>query len=401
MRWSCLLAAALVVACAPAEAAPLAPVVARPVLVEPTPNAIAKHILVPTPTIAVAATAAAAPASTVVPTQLAPSAPAPTTAPTLLPTTAPAVAPTRTPVATPSPYDAPLLGPVIDKDYPDPSLLVASGAFYAFATNASGRNVQASISTDLVHWRELPDALPALPSWARPGFTWAPEVARIGDGYVMYFTARHSASGRQCIGAAIASTPAGPYRPRGDVPLVCEPELGGSIDPYPFLDADGTRYLVWKTDSNAIGTPTVIKTARMATDGLSFLTTPVALIANDLPWEGAVVEAPTLVRRGDTYVLFYSANDYAGAAYAVGVATASSLEGPWVKSPRPILASGDSRVGPGGESVATVGDDTWMLYHAWSASGAYRDMRVARIAWDGARPTVVPATMSSLARVTP
>lgn len=394
----------LVVACAPATVAPLAaPAFPQPLAIaEATSSAFARQILVPTPTLAIAATATAAPTDK----QLAPSlAPTPSTAPTLTfaPTLAPTVAPTIAPAPTPAatPYDPPFLGPVIAKDYPDPGLLIAAGAFYAFATNANGRNVQASVSTDLVHWRDLPDALPALPSWARPGFTWAPEVTQIGGTYVMYFTARHAPSGRQCIGAATAASPAGPYRPRGDVPLVCEPQFGGSIDPYPFVDSDGVRYLVWKTDSNAIGTPTVIKMGRLAADGLSFLTIPTALIANDLPWEGAVVEAPTLVRRGATYVLFYSANDYSGPAYAVGVATATSLAGPWVKSPRPILASADGRIGPGGETIGVIGDDTWMLYHAWSASGPYREMRIARVVWDGARPTVVPATVSSLARITP
>lgn len=421
MRWSCLLAAAFVVACSPASVVPAAvPGVVQPVVIaqqaasaQPTATALAKQILVPTPTLATAATAApsdpqlatgrtrsalpsVASPSTMVVTPAATIAP-----PTAATTPAPVATPTPAPIATPVPYDPPLLGPVIDKDYADPSLLIAGGAFYAFATNANGSNVQASVSTDLVHWRDLPDALPTLPAWSRPGFTWAPEVTRTGSAYVMYFTARHAPSGRQCIGAATAASPAGPYRPQGGVPLVCEPQFGGSIDPYPFVDSDGSRYLVWKTDSNAIGTPTVIKIARLAPDGLSFLSIPTALIANDLPWEGAVVEAPTLVKRGGAYVLFYSANDYAGAAYAVGVATASSLGGPWVKSPRPLLASADGRIGPGGQTLGVIGTDTWMLYHAWSPSGPYRDMRVAQIVWDGARPTVMPATMTSLARITP
>ena len=210
MRWSCLLAAVLVAACSPAGVAPLAaPAFPQPVVVaEPTSSAFARQILVPTPTLAPAASATPAPTEK----QL-----------------APAVAPAPARAATP--YDPPFLTPVIEKDYPDPGLLIAAGAFYAFATNANGRNVQASISTDLVHWRDLPDALPALPSWAQPGFTWAPEVTQAGSTYVMYFTARHAPSGRQCVGAATSSSPAGPFRPRGDVPLVCEPQFGGSIDP--------------------------------------------------------------------------------------------------------------------------------------------------------------------------
>ena len=34
-------------------------------------------------------------------------------------------------------------------------------------------------------------------------------------------------------------------------PLIYQLSLGGSIDPSPFVDADGAAYLVWKADANA------------------------------------------------------------------------------------------------------------------------------------------------------
>ena len=60
--------------------------------------------------------------------------------------------------------------------------------------------------------------------------------------------------------------------------------------------------------------------------------------------------APTLVKRGETYVLVYSANDYGGAAYAIGYATALSVTGPFTKGEEPLLTTDrDPRfVGPGG-----------------------------------------------------
>ena len=41
--------------------------------------------------------------------------------------------------------------------------------------------------------------------------TWAPEVLKTGNGFVLYFTARTGKSGRQCIGAATATDAAGPF----------------------------------------------------------------------------------------------------------------------------------------------------------------------------------------------
>jgi hypothetical protein len=66
--------------------------------------------------------------------------------------------------------------PVIRSDFPDPSVLQVGHTYYAYATNAFGKNVQVARSQDMVHWDLLPDAMPALPSWAQPGgsYVWAP-----------------------------------------------------------------------------------------------------------------------------------------------------------------------------------------------------------------------------------
>ena len=79
-----------------------------------------------------------------------------------------------------------------------------------------------------------------LGAWALPGKTWAPEVISVGDGYVMFYTAADQASGRQCIGRAAAAAPEGPFVDDAAVPFVCQPDLGGSIDPNPVRAPDGT-----------------------------------------------------------------------------------------------------------------------------------------------------------------
>ena len=73
----------------------------------------------------------------------------------------------------------------------------------------------------------------------RRGSTWAPSVLARDGGYVAYYTVRDTTSGHQCISAAVASSPAGPFRDDSWGPLVCQREHGGSIDPSPFVDADG------------------------------------------------------------------------------------------------------------------------------------------------------------------
>ena len=223
--------------------------------------------------------------------------------------------------AAPEPTLAPFL---VDQDFADPDLLEADGEYFAFATNTRGVNVQVATSDDLAEWSvSLEDALPKLPAWASTGRTWAPDVSALpGGGYVLYFTAAHTASDRQCIGAATSAVVTGPYVAVEGDPLVCPLDQGGSIDPAVFTDDDGTRYLVWKNDGNCCAMPTWIQLAPFSPDGSALAGAPTELFSQTEEWEGQLVEAPVLVKHDDRYVLFYSANDYGGEDYAVGVASA-------------------------------------------------------------------------------
>ena len=89
-------------------------------------------------------------------------------------------------------------------------------------------------------------------AWARGGLTWAPDVSQRADGrYLLYYTAHSIAINRQCIGAALASSPLGPFEPVGTGPLVCDAGDAGDIDPSSFVDTDGRRYLLYKNDEVA------------------------------------------------------------------------------------------------------------------------------------------------------
>jgi len=77
----------------------------------------------------------------------------------------------------------------------------------------------------------------------------------------------------------------------------------------------------------------------MSADGLRTAGAPRRLIRQDQYWEGDLVEAPTLVRRGDSYVLFYSASSYSGEQYATGYAVADRPEGPYRKADQPLLST--------------------------------------------------------------
>ena len=286
--------------------------------------------------------------------------------------------------------------PVIDQDFPDPDVLLVAGTYYAYATQRSdnSRNVQVATSTDLTAWRVMPnDVLPALPSWATSGRTWAPDVSAVGSGFVMYLTAWDADSGLQCIGVATSDTPLGPFEPATDKPLVCPERQGGAIDASSFEENDGSRWLLWKNDGNCCGKPTWIHLQRLSRDGLRIAGPATRLIREDQAWEGDLVEAPTLVRHDDEYVLFYSANSYGGEDYATGYAVADRLQGPYRKADDAFLTTdGTGVTGPGGQDVVvTPTGKSFVVVHGWDPAVVYRGMYVLPLTWRGGRPVVSAA----------
>ena len=284
--------------------------------------------------------------------------------------------------------------PVIDANFPDPDILLVDGVYHAYATNNDGDNVQHATSTDLETWTLLDDVAPVLGDWVgdcsfAPGgatdqCVWAPEVAEVEGGYALYYTARDELSGNQCIGVALSDSPDGPFVPVGDDPLVCPvaergvPEQGGAIDAATYTE-DGRLYLLWKADGNCCTLPAIIYIQELSADGTTFLSEPVELIRNDQPYEGAVVEAPTLVKIDGTYYLFYSANDFYGGNYRTAYATSTSLLGPYTKAETELLTTDrfDEGLvrGPGGQDVVVGPDgELAIVFHGWDPTYSYRAM---------------------------
>lgn len=273
-------------------------------------------------------------------------------------------------------------------DFPDPFVLVAGGGYFAFSTNSRGINVPVIASPDLSSWRDRGDALPVLPAWAEAGNTWSPSALARASGYALYYTVRERRSGRQAISVALADGPDGPYTDTRDGPLIFQPELGGSIDPSPFVDDDGQAYLLWKADSNALGRPATLWAQPLAADGAALLGAPTKLLTHDCRWERPLIEAPALVRTDDAYYLFYSGNWWASAGYAIGYAVADEILGPYrkVTTVRPWFGSDGEVAGPGGQEFFR--DTTGVLqmaFHGWQPGvvgypeGA-RSLRITQVA---------------------
>ena len=273
-------------------------------------------------------------------------------------------------------------------DFPDPYVLVAGTEHYAFATNATGGNIQVIHREADGAWTTAGDALGQFPPWAGAGHTWAPTVLPRLIGYVMYYTVREAATGRQCISRATSLGPGGPYVDTSTGPLVCGSRE--ALDPEAVVAADGTPVLLWKRER-----PAAIVAQPLTPDGLGLLGSEHELLRASQGWEDTNVEAPSMLVDGGGAWLFFSGGNWNGAKYATGVVHCAGALGPCDRSAAaPLLASHDRLAGPGGASVFRDSPGTFGLaFHAYVSPNvgypASRLLFAATIDLRSGHPTIV------------
>jgi arabinan endo-1,5-alpha-L-arabinosidase len=131
---------------------------------------------------------------------------------------------------------------------------------------------------------------------------------------------------------------------------------------------------------------TPIIASKLNPDG-SLAGDPVTIMANDLDWEGHLVEGPFLWKQDGRYWLFYAANDFTDPAYGIGVAVADHPFGPFEKQPEPLLKSSKNWSAPGHPSIAAgPGGVPHIFFHAFfPGTGGYnvfRALLTARLRFD-------------------
>jgi beta-xylosidase len=296
--------------------------------------------------------------------------------------------------------------PILAQNLPDPAIVKVDGGkaagYYMVGTAGSpGDRKRDAVFTiqqsgDLTGWKAVGAVFAPgrWPTWAKRDF-WAPEIHQVGNKFVVYYTARDH-SGRLSIGAAWAKDVRGPYTDLGR-PLIRDHRTG-VIDSNFFKDDKGRPYLVWKLDGNDVNKPTPIYVQRLSPDGMKLEGSRQKLITNDQKWEGPLVEAPWVVKRGEYYYMFYSGNMYNTDRYATGVARSRSPFGPYEKQPEPVLRSNGHWAGPGHGAIIQKDGKDFYVYHAWKADKIGdpnpRMVLMDQIDWDGGWPKIGDGTPS-------
>ncbi|RAV98231.1 glycoside hydrolase family 43 protein [Pseudochryseolinea flava] len=219
----------------------------------------------------------------------------------------------------------------------DPTIFPYDEKFYLYGTvEKSSRNgFQVYVSRDLKSW-ELSEkndgyALKKGDAFGRSGF-WAPQVFFHHGQFYMAYTANEQ------IAIAKSDSPLGPFTQTKKDSLSSTMK---QIDPFVFIDDDGTKYLyhVRLTNGNRI----FVSEMNDDLSGVKSETTKECVSGierwentQSVPWP--VTEGPTVIKQDGIYYMFYSANDFRNPDYAVGYATSKHPLGPWTKySGNPIL----------------------------------------------------------------
>lgn len=183
----------------------------------------------------------------------------------------------------------------------------------------------------------------------------------------------------------------------------------GAIDPHPFVDDNGDKYLFWKIET----TPSRICVMKMENwlkpdwNTATVLTCSLYYTIEDwksaqagktvemVPYEDAAIlnnEGPAVIKHNGKYYLTYSMNTYVDNSYQVGIAVADNIMGPYRKLTEEeggILLSGATAgsqeiSGTGHHSFVTVGEQNYIVYHRhddFTAAGSARNHAIDELKW--------------------
>jgi len=126
---------------------------------------------------------------------------------------------------------------------------------------------------------------------------------------------------------------------------------------------------------DAMSTP--IRGQRLADDGRALVGEDRIVLANDLDWEGHLIEGPFVTFQEGRYWLFYAGNDFSTPSYGIGAALADHPLGPYTKQGQPLLRSTREWTAPGHASVAPgVDGRPQLFFHAFHpGTGGYNAFR--------------------------
>lgn len=302
-------------------------------------------------------------------------------------------------VTKPQPMVEVYKNPVINYSLPDPTIIKGEdGFFYLYATEDI-RNLPIHRSKNLVDWEYLGTAFTdrTRPNFEEKGGIWAPDINKIGDKYVLYYSMSVWGGEWTCgIGCATADKPEGPFTDHGKMFRSNEINVQNSIDPF-YIEDNGRKYLFW-------GSFRGIYAIELAEDGLSIKEGVKPTRIAGTAYEGTYIH-----KKGDYYYLFASIGtccEGLKSTYTTVVGRSKNLYGPYLDKKggcmldnqhEILIRKNNSFVGTGhnSEIVTDEAGNDWFFYHAVSTKNPDgRVLMLDKISWENEWPVVAEQTPS-------
>lgn len=287
----------------------------------------------------------------------------------------------------------------------DPHIIRHENSFYIYVTG--GHIIK---SDNMVNWEIVGNLFPeSHPNWGTRGAgIWAPDIVKIGDKFMVYYS--HSTWGdpNPGIGVMSADHPEGPWIDHGK--LFNSEEIGvpNSIDANVFVE-DQNVYIIWGSFKGMYMT-------ELTSDGLSLKNGveyaknnkvhiagfPANNTHNSRTYEGAYI-----IKKEDYYYLFLSTGDCCPqdaftSSYNVVVSRSKNITGPYVDHlDRDMRGQnlgfsvvdgfidhfGRSAFGPGHNSIIVDdNNDFWIVYHSYFSDDGLkhnsRQIAIDKLLWD-------------------
>lgn len=283
--------------------------------------------------------------------------------------------------------------PVVDYSLPDPSVIKGDDGYYYLYATEDIRNLPIHRSKDLVNWELVGTAFTdeTRPDFEPKGGLWAPDINKIGDKYVLYYSMSVWGGEWTCgIGCAVADTPAGKFKDCGMMFRSNGINVQNSIDPF-YIEDGGKKYLFWGSFHGIYG-------IELSDDGLK-----VKEGAKPVQVVGDAYEGTYIHKRDGYYYLFASIGrccEGIKSTYTTVVGRSDKLFGPYLdKQGRSmsdnhhevLIQKNESFVGTGhnSEIVTDKAGDDWMFYHAVKVSDPDgRVLMLDKIVWEDDWPSV-------------
>ena len=264
----------------------------------------------------------------------------------------------------------------------DPSTPIRQGE--TWTVFSTGNGIITRHSPDLKTWTTGEPVFKNLPAWHREvvpsqkGHLWAPDIIRLGDRCLLYYSV--SSWGKNTSAIGLASSPtldpkdsAYRWKDEGVVIRSKAEDPYNAIDPQLFADPDGSLWMVFGSFWTGI--------QLIELDPKTGLRHATHDKIHQLAWHESI-EAPALLKHGGYYYLFVNWGQCCkgvDSTYEIRVGRSRKITGPYLNAAGVDLSTGGGtlflktegdRIGPGHPAFIGEKGATRMFYHYYDRQRA-------------------------------